>query len=572
MADITLYGYTNPPALKSVWQGQFLSFLGLTAQIQPHYMIGRQVDSVVPTIQTATSKDDRISLTFDWDVNPGSPTLSRITTKDPLLTSTAAVSPTAVDILWTLTVPNLTSFTSKDDRVSMVFDNPVNPNTPALSRINSKDPNPTGTNTVSADAFDVLWTLTIPNLTSATSRDDRVNLVFDNPVNAGTPALSRINTKDPDLTGTNTVSADAFDLLWTLTIPNLTSAVSKDDRISLVFDNPVNPNTPALSRINPIDPLPTGMNTVGADAFDILWTIPIPAITDIYPSPTGLRLVFTSSVNIGTPTIHPGGAGSPTVTGEVQNAAADITIQYTLPASPVLTSVAADLTGLTIAFSATVGAGAPVIVPPPAGAPAISGSNQINPSTVRLPWTLPTGLNLLGATCTLDQVSLNFDQPVAVMLFAQNPLLWSITTGTPGAVIPTINSISFAGDSVLVHTSEVTIGASYTIIAPVGGIFNTISGVVWIGNTANFTGAGDSPQVTSAFPTDATHITLIFNEEVDQGSATDPSHYSIVPALNIVAITKINAITYQLTVNPMTPGQTYSITLTNIIDKAKNPI
>jgi len=91
-------------------------------------------------------------------------------------------------------------------------------------------------------------------------------------------------------------------------------------------------------------------------------------------------------------------------------------------------------------------------------------------------------------------------------------------------------------------------------------------------NLANFTGASTLPLVVTAYAQNGTTFLLIFNEEVTEVSATDISNYGIVPALDIFGITKVNGTTYSMTTSQQTPGQSYTVTITGVLDLANNPI
>jgi len=70
---------------------------------------------------------------------------------------------------------------------------------------------------------------------------------------------------------------------------------------------------------------------------------------------------------------------------------------------------------------------------------------------------------LLSAVASNGQIALTFDANVSLSLIGQDPASYTITTATPGAVIPTITSITAVGPVVTIHTSEQTTGASYTV-------------------------------------------------------------------------------------------------------------
>lgn len=112
---------------------------------------------------------------------------------------------------------------------------------------------------------------------------------------------------------------------------SLLSATSHDDRISLVFDDDIVGTNPTLATDHTQDPFLTSTSPVSALAVDIMWTLPVPSLTGIKPTHTQLELDFDMPVNAGTPTITPGGVGSPIVSGDVQTSARVVTINHRIP-------------------------------------------------------------------------------------------------------------------------------------------------------------------------------------------------------------------------------------------------
>jgi hypothetical protein len=74
------------------------------------------------------------------------------------------------------------------------------------------------------------------------------------------------------VTGDTQVSPTEVRADYTIPGPTLLSATADAAKLSLVFDLPVNAGTPALITGDPTVPTLDSVSTVGADAFDINWT------------------------------------------------------------------------------------------------------------------------------------------------------------------------------------------------------------------------------------------------------------------------------------------------------------
>jgi len=68
------------------------------------------------------------------------------------------------------------------------------------------------------------------------------------------------------------------------------------------------------------------------------------------------------------------------------------------------------------------------------------------------------------------------------------------------------------------------------------------------------------PQAVSAVATDQTHVKVIFNEAMNEASATTPANYTIA-GLSVTAVDKISADTYNLTTDAQTYGVDYIVTV-----------
>ena len=81
-----------------------------------------------------------------------------------------------------------------------------------------------------------------------------------------------------------------------------------------------------------------------------------------------------------------------------------------------------------------------------------------------------------------------------------------------------------------------------------------------------------APLVTTITYVDPAHITITFSEPVNDTRALDTQNYTATGSLGITAVTKVNDTTYALTTLHQAPGISYTLTVSNIIDRAGNPI
>ena len=222
MADVTTYGYTSPEgAPAAVWLGNASAYFGIQAQVVPQYFFGRpRLDYPVPALVSASSKDDRMSLVFTDPVDPGSPSFpAKASAKDPTLTGVSAVSTTALDLLWTLIAPKLVTATSYDAAIQLAFDIPVDANVGVVTfpaKESAKDPTLTATAQAGANTINVDWTLSVPQVLSAYSADAGLFVIFDTPVDVGAPVFPpRESAVDPTVTAMTQVLPAEIEFNWT---------------------------------------------------------------------------------------------------------------------------------------------------------------------------------------------------------------------------------------------------------------------------------------------------------------------------------------------------------------------
>jgi len=145
---------------------------------------------------------------------------------------------------------------------------------------------------------------------------------------------------------------------------------------------------------------------------------------------------------------------------------------------------------------------------------------------------------------------------------ARNAVSVVLTSGSPTIVEITLNG-------------EMTNGAAYSVT--VSGV-RSVFGVALdpVRKSANFTGQGTAPEVSSASASSASQIIVNFNEDMRNNSALlTPSNYVIggYASIVILSITRNSSTQVTLLVeNTMKTGATYSVTVSNVQDVSYNVI
>jgi hypothetical protein len=357
----------------------------------------------------------------------------------------------------------------------------------------------------------------------------------------------------------------------------LLTEVAVAGQLQSTFNAPISidPGTETHSGANQWDfAAPSVSNTLTTGTLIQPITVTPPTINQIDVDVAKINIHSNWPITPGTPVINAGPLGSATVSSiqAVDGGGSGIRLNYS-SFVPTCLTVQSLASGLVATFNGAVNAGAPGILATDPGAPV--PTSIINPlsTSIKVNWTLASsGITLVSATGVNRAINLLFAANVFVTSAGLNPDNYSISTATPGAVVPTILSISYLNATVTVHTTDQTIGASYTLHMPPGAIADAMGGIIWTTTSVNFTGASSSPLVITAYAQTGTQFVLIFSEEVIESSATDLTHYGIVPALDIHSITKVNATTYIMNTSQQIPGQSYTVTITGVIDTAHNPI
>jgi hypothetical protein len=209
-------------------------------------------------------------------------------------------------------------------------------------------------------------------------------------------------------------------------------------------------------------------------------TIPItanqkPNLLSVTPNTAGagLLLAFDSDITATAPTF---GAASGKLTANTATLPTTSSIQLGLTvAPPLLNEMAPNATGLLAVFDAPVGVGT-VILDPPYNGLIATGATRPLADRIQFALTVPVA----GATATtllLSSVAANlsivltFNKNVALSTVGQLLTSYSISTSTPGAVVPVITGVTVSNAIVTIHTTEQTNGASYTVNISPGSIY-----------------------------------------------------------------------------------------------------
>lgn len=153
---------------------------------------------------------------------------------------------------------------------------------------------------------------------------------------------------------------------------------------------------------------------------------------------------------------------------------------------------------------------------------------------------------------------------------AADPSQYILTSLT--GVVATVTGVDVSGQDLILTTTEMTNGQSYTLHIPNQGLIDTSNDLFQGPFSPSFISVGASPGINMIRSVDVRHIDVIYSEGMNEGDATDRANYSIAPSLQIVSIKKITDFWFQLTTSKQTIGQSYIVTVTGVRDLANNPI
>ncbi len=178
------------------------------------------------------------------------------------------------------------------------------------------------------------------------------------------------------------------------------------------------------------------------------------------------------------------------------------------------------------------------------------------------------GLTIDSVIATLNTITITFsDAPTVIDVAALDRTRWSAHTGGQYIVI---NSVTQAGNTVILSTTEMANGSSYTLEIPNTTIAGP-SGSVFLGPfTQAFTGFGVSPTIAITQVIDARTIDVIFSERVNKYDALNETNYTINNGLSVVSVAQLSTTIFRLTTSKQTVGTSYTVTASNIRDDQGN--
>jgi hypothetical protein len=202
-------------------------------------------------------------------------------------------------------------------------------------------------------------------------------------------------------------------------------------------------------------------------------------------------------------------------------------------------------------------------------AAAIGGGSSIGSIELSLNITAPRVMNITPAATS---VVIEFDDNLALVSDAATASKWKIeSAGNPAVAV---TGISVNGKFVTLTTTEHKQGASYTLTIPFY-ILRLVDGAIMpIGYTQSYTGVGVVPTLVAARGVDARTIEVTFSEPVMESDALTASNYTITAggSVTVLSVTKVTDITYRLTTTEQARNNAYTIQVSNVRDKAGNPV
>jgi hypothetical protein len=207
--------------------------------------------------------------------------------------------------------------------------------------------------------------------------------------------------------------------------------------------------------------------------------------------------------------------------------------------------------------------------PVPSGQPYNIGapSLALDTKSIAIPITVPSQILATPSYSIFDQrIDITWSEVVELLSTDG----WYISD-TGGSVVPvSVQAFGGSGSTIQVYTSEHTAGATYTLHIPPNRVFGA-SGKPNALLTHSFIGVATPPTIyTTQFET-VTSVLVTFSEPMSVSSASNASHYSI-PGLSIYGVTPISSNQFRLNTSMCVPGQSYTLTVTGVLDAAGNPI
>lgn len=185
--------------------------------------------------------------------------------------------------------------------------------------------------------------------------------------------------------------------------------------------------------------------------------------------------------------------------------------------------------------------------------------------------TIGGALTLVNLTPAATQLVLTFSVNIALTGNALDPTNWSITPGSGSSPV-TVNSLSVAGATLTINTTEHTNGTPYTLVFP-QGVVSTSSAAPFIGPfTQAYTGVGVLPTLQAVQSIDARSVEAVFNEAVVPADALNPANWAITgdSVVAVVSVAQMTAASFRLSTTAHEPSSNYTLTASNIRDLAGN--
>jgi hypothetical protein len=197
-------------------------------------------------------------------------------------------------------------------------------------------------------------------------------------------------------------------------------------------------------------------------------------------------------------------------------------------------------------------------------APIFDATNTDSDYLRAAPVIVITPINFTNITAIAKQVSVNFDTPPTLLGPAADKTVWSIIG--PNAQVITINTLNIIGTSVVLSTTEMSNGVTYTISIPPSYITSS-SGLFWTGPfVKTFTGVGGAPFIQNVKPIDGRTIEIMFSENVNKYDALNIANYSIDHGLVVLGAQQISPSIFRLITSLQVSSTNYTVTASNIRD------
>lgn len=173
-----------------------------------------------------------------------------------------------------------------------------------------------------------------------------------------------------------------------------------------------------------------------------------------------------------------------------------------------------------------------------------------------------------------DRLELVFSANIQATGPAALPSQWPITTTTPGAILPVVQSVVVVGPRIKLFMTEALGGVTYTLHIPAVGIIDFSNNPYPGPYTTNFVAVGIPPFVALAGAEDGFHVKVIFSEAVVESEALTAANYAITggSGLTVFEVFKETDLVYKLRTSLQSVGQSYTVTVSNIHDLQGNLI